>query len=177
MTYWVAFRENELRDLEVFKMNLVYCMANRPQIVDANTFFFLTPEAMLVSADFGFYFFFCLVCNTACWVFRGQHPVFSALYRPWAEASRTVSAGTGSTLSMYMEGFDDVEAFVREKSLSTCILSCVIETFIMTDSLRTAYSADVLFMNYFCKNSVGSYFTSLSWICYNFIFFVKCILI
>lgn len=38
---------------------------------------------------------------------------------------------------------------------------------------RTAYHADVLFMSYFCKNSVGSYFISLSWICYDFNFLLN----
>lgn len=63
---------------------------------------------------------------------------------------------------MYMEGFDDVEVFVREKSLSICILFCVIEIFIMTDFLRIVYFVDVLFMNYFCKNFVGFYFIFFS---------------
>lgn len=35
-----------------------------------------------------------------------------------------------------MEGFDGVESFLRKKSLNTCILSCVMETFMMIDSLE-----------------------------------------
>lgn len=66
-----------------------------------------------------------------------------------------------------------VESFVRKKSLNTCILSYVMETFIMIDSFWTAYYADVLFMSYFCKNSVGSYFILLSWICHDFIFLLN----
>lgn len=78
---------------------------------------------------------------------------------------------------MNMEGFDGVDSFVRKKSLNTCILSYVMETFIMIDSFWAAYYADVLFMSYFCKNSVGSYFILLGRIWYDFIFFVKFVLI
>lgn len=172
MPYWVAFckkwiyRFGSLQD-----ESLCTVWQTDLRIVYANTFFFL-PKAMLVYADFSFYFFSYLVCSTACWVFTGEKPLVSVLYSTQAEAARTVSAGTGSTFSMNMEGTDDVETFVREKSLNTCILSYVTETFIMMHSFWTAYYADVLFMNYFCRNSVGSYFTSLSWICYDFIFFL-----
>lgn len=178
MTYWVAFCKNEFIDLEVFKMNpCVQYGKQTSELCMQTHFFFFLPKAMLVSADFSFYFFSYLVCNPACWVFKGEKPFVSVLFSTQAEAARTVSAGTGSTFSMNMEGTDDVETFVREKSLNTCILSYVTETFIMMHSFWTAYYADVLFMNYFCRNSVGSYFTSLSWICYDFIFFVKWILI
>ena len=36
---------------------------------------------------------------------------------------------------------------------------------------EAVYNADVLFMNcYFCKDSVGSYFIFLGWICHDFVF-------
>lgn len=55
-------------------------------------------------------------------------------YHTYEEAVGAISVQPGNICSMEMEGFDDIMSFVKKKSLNTCILSYVIEAFIMIDS-------------------------------------------
>lgn len=94
------------------------------------------------------------MCKTVLRALTGAVPhTLCPRQHTYEEAVDVVNIWTGSIFSMNMEGFDDILSFVKKKSLNACILSCVVEAFMMIDSHSAAHSADVLFMNYFCGNS------------------------
>lgn len=92
------------------------------------------PKGLGMSAGF---LLLLYVCKTVLRSWMGRYPFSTSPqqtpYRTNQEAVDVVSIYTGNIFSMNTEGFDDSLSFVKKKSLNTCILSYVIEAFIMID--------------------------------------------
>ena len=116
-----------------------------------------SPQRVCYLCRFTFPFLFIFICVCVCVCVYSEHEWGGVLSTHERGSCQPLSSAFRLALSFQWmwKGFDDDLSFFKKKSLNTCILSYVIETFIMTDSfwgniLYGCFIHELLFLQKFC---------------------------
>lgn len=134
----------------------------------------LPPKDLAISADFLLLFknFIFYVCKALLWTLMKQYPLSSPFSTTHMKRQWMLSAFRLVVSFQWI--WKDLTIFCHFSKRKVKIHACYPTSqnpLIWLMPSEAVYSADVLFMNcYFCKDSVGSCFILLGWICHDLVF-------